>query len=432
VDDSSVLVLAVDEDRPLVQPFIDAIAARGVAVTNDGRGADVALLIASPHTAASRSVDELLVDFVRANGPARVLLILVAGDIAWNDKADRFDPASTTALSPATQPLFTTRPLWLDAREGFSDELAERVVTSLLPGASRPPPPTSATSVLSPAPPPARRSRRWLVPVVAALASLVVASLVVFLLASGRDEVNTGQAPPPTETGTTAPGAVPTTTGSTSTTPAPTTTAETAAGTSSPPTTASSAGGSSASPLWFLLPGAAVGLLIGLGITRVLRARTRPAEVQPLAAPSLSPWPAPFAAAAGARPTVFISHNFDTDHAVAVRLADDLRGRVDVWLAPESIQAGEAWLTAIERGLKVSAVFLALLSRASLASPWVVKEIQAAMELEVQHRLRLVPVQIEECEVPLLLRTYQIMRLAAGYPAVVEQTVRLAATSAAT
>jgi hypothetical protein len=129
---------------------------------------------------------------------------------------------------------------------------------------------------------------------------------------------------------------------------------------------------------------------------------------------------------------VFISHDVDTDHSVAVQLAAGLRDRVDVWLAPESIPAGEPWLTEIERGLKVSAVFLALLSRASLASPWVVKEIQAAMELEVQHRLRLVPVQLEECEVPLLLRTYQILRLAAGYPAIVEQTVRLASTAAHT
>jgi hypothetical protein len=34
--------------------------------------------------------------------------------------------------------------------------------------------------------------------------------------------------------------------------------------------------------------------------------------------------------------------------------------------------------------------------------------------------------------VPLLLRTYQILRLAAGYPAIVEQTVRLASTAAQT
>jgi hypothetical protein len=75
-------------------------------------------------------------------------------------------------------------------------------------------------------------------------------------------------------------------------------------------------------------------------------------------------------------------------------------------------------------------VFLALLSKAALASPWVLKEIQAAMELEVQRNLRLVPILVEDCDVPILLRTYQIVRLAAGYHQIVEQTRRLTTASA--
>jgi hypothetical protein len=124
---------------------------------------------------------------------------------------------------------------------------------------------------------------------------------------------------------------------------------------------------------------------------------------------------------------VFISHNFDTEHPLALQLAQDLRPRVDVWVAPESIQAGESWLTSVERGLNASGVFLALLSTAALASPWVLREIQAAMELEAERRLHLLPVRVEDCDLPLLLRTYQVLHLAAGYRHVVDQTLRVAA-----
>ena len=47
----------------------------------------------------------------------------------------------------------------------------------------------------------------------------------------------------------------------------------------------------------------------------------------------------------------------------------------------------------------------------------------------MEQRLRLVPVQVEECDVPILLRTYQILRLTNGHREVVEQTVRLASVS---
>ena len=124
---------------------------------------------------------------------------------------------------------------------------------------------------------------------------------------------------------------------------------------------------------------------------------------------------------------MFISHSYDTDHELALRLAGDLRADVDVWLAPESIAPGDSWLSSVEQGLGASRVFIALLSTAALASPWVLKEIQAAMELEVQRRLRLVPIEVEHCDIPILLRTYQTLRLASGYDQIVQHTRRLAA-----
>jgi hypothetical protein len=189
---------------------------------------------------------------------------------------------------------------------------------------------------------------------------------------------------------------------------------------------------SSGMPGWLLLvAGLAGGVAIGLAVTgrrrrSVVTTSTPPRRLP--AVPAVTPAP-PRPQPANSRATVFISHNFDTEHALALRLADDLRADSDVWLAPESIGPGESWLTSVERGLVDSQVFLALLSEAALASPWVLKEIQAAMELEVQRNLRLVPIQVEDCEIPILLRTYQILRLAAGYHRIVEQTRRLTTAS---
>ena len=257
----------------------------------------------------------------------------------------------------------------------------------------------------------------------ALLPVLLLAVLVALLLRSGGSE-------PASEPATTivSPSSAPAATPPGSTAPPPTAPDQ-------PTTVPASGGGSSwVAPVLLLVAGLGVG--VGVGLVLAWRHRASPA---PVTKPAMAPPAAlglvePAAAVAltdqvspeASRGAVFISHSFDTDHDLALRLAQDLRPRLDVWLAPESIEPGDSWLTAVERGLSTSGVFLALLSEASLSSPWVLKEIQAAMELEVEQRLRLLPVQIEQCQLPILLRTYQVLQLSAGYGQIVDKTMRLA------
>ena len=108
---------------------------------------------------------------------------------------------------------------------------------------------------------------------------------------------------------------------------------------------------------------------------------------------------------------VFISHD-SQDARFAHRLADDLGGLgVPVWIAPESIQPGESWVPAIERGLGECTHMVIVLTPAALDSQWVRKETEVAITLERQGRMRVIPLDVEPCKVPLLLSSYQMIAL---------------------
>ncbi|MCL5998036.1 MAG: SUMF1/EgtB/PvdO family nonheme iron enzyme [Chloroflexi bacterium] len=104
---------------------------------------------------------------------------------------------------------------------------------------------------------------------------------------------------------------------------------------------------------------------------------------------------------------IFISHAHE-DAAFAHRLASDLQQRGwPVWIAPDSVHPGEKWVSAINRGLQESGVFLAVITPRAVASGWVTSETDAAIELEHEGALRLIPLQVQPCNVSPLLRPYQ-------------------------
>ncbi len=95
---------------------------------------------------------------------------------------------------------------------------------------------------------------------------------------------------------------------------------------------------------------------------------------------------------------IFISHAHE-DAELAQRFAHDLEAEGwDVWIAPDSIQTGERWVQAINRGLDESGVFLLLLSPQAVASKWVRSETNVAIEMEHDGELRFVPMQIKACK----------------------------------
>ena len=114
---------------------------------------------------------------------------------------------------------------------------------------------------------------------------------------------------------------------------------------------------------------------------------------------------------------VFISHAHE-DTEFAHRLAADLRtAGWRVWISPDSILPGEKWVDAIERGLATSGVFVVALTPAAIRSRWVKTETNAAIALEHRDAVRLVPLDVETCEAPLLWSSYQFISFRGRYEA---------------
>ena len=110
---------------------------------------------------------------------------------------------------------------------------------------------------------------------------------------------------------------------------------------------------------------------------------------------------------------IFLSHAHE-DADFAKRLAKDLQDiGLIVWMTPDSIQPGEQWVSAIERGLNESGVFIVLLTPNSVRSKWVKKETQWALQAEQNNVLKLVPVMAKQCDVEqlsnFLALTQQVM-----------------------
>lgn len=116
----------------------------------------------------------------------------------------------------------------------------------------------------------------------------------------------------------------------------------------------------------------------------------------------------------------FISHAHQ-DARFAQRLASDLRDAgVPVWIAPDSIQPGELMVSAIDRGLDESGVFIAVLTPNAHKSKWVRTETQVGLQMWHREELTIIPLMVEECNVSLLsnlLATIHHVSFANGYDA---------------
>jgi len=102
-------------------------------------------------------------------------------------------------------------------------------------------------------------------------------------------------------------------------------------------------------------------------------------------------------------PQIFISYS----HADA-EFANSLCGEIEaagyeVWLDRTDIKTGSHWDDEIVKGLNASQVFLILLSNKSVASQNVKDEIGYA----VDHKMQILPILIETCDVPFRLKRFQ-------------------------
>lgn len=100
-------------------------------------------------------------------------------------------------------------------------------------------------------------------------------------------------------------------------------------------------------------------------------------------------------------PKVFISHASE-DREFTQDLATKLRSKgVNAWLDVWEILPGDSLIDKIfEEGLKDAEGFIVILSRSSVNKEWVREELNAAMVKKINGLTKLIPVVLDDCEIP--------------------------------
>ena len=103
--------------------------------------------------------------------------------------------------------------------------------------------------------------------------------------------------------------------------------------------------------------------------------------------------------------SVFISYS-SLDSEFADKLAINLvKNRINVWLDKWAMQVGDSLLDKIQSALTDSSFLLVILSKNSVKSEWCRKEINSALMRELdEKKVVIIPILLEECEVPLFLK----------------------------
>jgi hypothetical protein len=112
-----------------------------------------------------------------------------------------------------------------------------------------------------------------------------------------------------------------------------------------------------------------------------------------------------------AAPKVFVSHASE-DKPVVVPLATRLRADgVEALLDKWEIRIGDSLVDKIFSGIDGCDVFLIVLSRISVQKPWVREELNAGFVTMLAKKTRLMAVRIDDCEVPLVLKSRRWLNL---------------------
>ena len=102
--------------------------------------------------------------------------------------------------------------------------------------------------------------------------------------------------------------------------------------------------------------------------------------------------------------SIFLSYNRDNKTFVR-HLASDLKTLgIRVWVDEGEILPGDSLLEKVEQGIGEMQYLGVVLSQASVRSPWVRKELRMAQARQLAEReIRVLPIVIEDCEIPLSL-----------------------------
>ena len=116
-------------------------------------------------------------------------------------------------------------------------------------------------------------------------------------------------------------------------------------------------------------------------------------------------------------PKVFISHASEDKSSFLVDFARRLRENgVDAWLDQWEMKPGDSLVDKIfEEGLRDARAVIIVLSKSSVQKPWVREELNASVVNRIIRRTRLIPVFIDDCEVPESLQSTAWQRVDEGH-----------------
>jgi hypothetical protein len=103
-----------------------------------------------------------------------------------------------------------------------------------------------------------------------------------------------------------------------------------------------------------------------------------------------------------APPRVFLSHASEDKERFVVDFATRLRQRgIDVWLDRWEMLPGDSLVQKIfEEGMAEAVAVIVVVSKHSIAKPWVREELNVAVVRKINKSSKLIPVVIDECVVP--------------------------------
>ena len=124
-------------------------------------------------------------------------------------------------------------------------------------------------------------------------------------------------------------------------------------------------------------------------------------------------------------PKVFVSHASEDKDRFVVEFARRLRENgVDAWLDQWEMKPGDSLVDKIfEEGLKEARAVIVVLSKVSVQKPWVREELNTSVVNRISRGTRLIPVVIDDCEVPESLRStlWQKVDVLADYDQILQR-----------
>lgn len=101
--------------------------------------------------------------------------------------------------------------------------------------------------------------------------------------------------------------------------------------------------------------------------------------------------------------SVFLSHNHQ-DKKFVRRLAQDIESHgIRVWLDEAEMRIGDSLVQKIREGIDSVDYFAVVLSEHSVNAPWVVNELDVAMNYQIQGKIKILPIILSLVELPSFL-----------------------------